>query len=226
VALAALALGMAVAVGAAAAPSPATNIAVVDLQAVQAQYQGAKVAIERFQTYAKKLYAPLNTMQTGLGLSDEEFAQYKKLVEQPVQDKDAIDKLAAKAKANVDEFQKLEDQSKNGAKLTDEQTARHDALKKMIYALYGQANEMNQQVEQTLGAEQQRFQELLNKLVDDAVAKVAKEQKFTLVVNRAIQSEKTTEKIILWNDASVDISRKVIDYLNANFKPEMLDAKN
>lgn len=202
-----------------------SGIGVVDLVVIQKDYKGAAEAYERFQKFQDDAYATFSPLQSGIGLTEADFAHYQSLIQQPAKDKDAIAKLETQAKANVDQFNTLDGKLKAGEKLSDADQATHDTLQKQCMAVYGQLQELQQKADEAIQAEAQRYQSILMAQIDATMEKVAKDQKLLVVISKNAQTDKGTETLVLWNDKSVDITDKVIATLNANFDAKIFDKK-
>ena len=194
-----------------------SGIGVVDLVAIQKDYKGTVEAYGRFQKFQEDAYATFSPLQSGIGLTEADFAIYQKLMQQPAKDKDAIAKLEQQAQDNVKQFNALDAKLKAGEKLSDADQASYDTLQKQCMAVYAQLQDMQQKAETSLQAEAQRYQDILMAQITATLEKVAKDQKLLMVMSKNVQTDKGTEQLILWNDKSIDVTEKVLTTLNANY---------
>lgn len=212
-----LMVGTAAGHAAAAAPAP-SGIGVVDLEAVSKSYVGYQKATERIKTFAAERKKIIDALQAGLGLTKDEYDEYKRLAGHTVRmNEQRIKELEAAAKKNVDEYQALRAKENQ----TAEEKARFELLEKQIKTVYATLSDDAKRINGEVEAEFARYQKLLTESVDKSVAKVAGDMKLAIVISKDVQSREGTERVVLWG--GTNITDDVVKDLNANFKEAMLD---
>lgn len=202
-----------------AAAAPSGGIGVVDLNVVTSNYIGAKTAYTRLQDYANNAYAQVDILQKGIGLSPNDWTLFKGLIRQPAPDTVKIKELEDRALANIDECRTLAKK----AEKSDAEKARFAELQGYIEPAGEEHDQMVAEIDNNCAKEQQWYQDCIASQLDLALSKIAQEQKLSVVVSKNVLSERGAEKIVLWNDKNVDITDKIVDYLNKNYKPALLD---
>lgn len=213
-----------------AATTPA--IGVVDYQTIYDKYDAVKPATEALQAYYKKVSQPLDAMREGIGLSADDMRTFQDLYRlgeknRTADQKKQFDDLSAKAKSNYGTYQALSEKKKGDNKLTDDESKKFTELSAQIDPVAQSYESQAQGIQDKVTAEKQRLQSILSKNIDDAVSKVAKQQKFNLILNKDVATAQgEMEKIVVWNDDNLDITDKVLTILNDDYKqhPTIFDA--
>ena len=199
------------------------TIGVVDYQTIYEKYAAVKPATQSLQNTYKSLTEPLDALREGIGLKTDDLKTFQDLhrlgtenrtKEQSTQ----FDALSHKAKENYSTYQVLTDRKK-ADKLTDDEKARLTELATDIDPVAASYEKQAQEMQDAITAEKQRLQKVLSDQIGETVAKVAKTQKLTLVLNKDIAAAQgETEKIVVWSDDSLDITDKVLTLLNDDYK--------
>lgn len=213
----------------------ALAVGVVDytkIFAPQGGYQAVGMANTLFTEFADVEYQPVLEMELGAGLADTDWQRFVTLSNMRLRgvlteaEKAEFELLKKKASELMTEFKALDTRMKKNEILTEPEKARYTILRADVDNAGNLLGQMDAAVRQKTADEGKRLEDTILLKINEGIAAVAKAQKLTLVLNRNVRVDgRTVEQVVLWNSDSLDITVKVINYLNANFKPDMFNAK-
>ena len=216
----------------------------------EAQQLGIGLSAEDFETYNKLLKQEAPEKAALKTLTDKSDANRKRFVELREKlrnslsraEKRDLDQLysqiinsssmaviddktgAAELKEFESDYAELEKKGK--AALSDAEQKEYDQLSVVIKKNQINLNKQDDEYRQKMDLERQRYQGIFADELNKAVAKVAKDQKLSIVVSKNVQTAQgSIEKFVLWSEDGVDITKKVVDVLNASFNSDMLKPK-
>jgi Skp family chaperone for outer membrane proteins len=199
------------------------SIGVVDYQTIYEKYDAVKPAQDQYMATYKTLSAPWEALHDGIGLAEDEMKTFQNLYRLGEKNRTAdqekqFQDLTKKAKDNYSLYAALSEKKK-GDKLSDEEAKKYADLFALIDPVIQSYDAQGQALQDVLTKEKQRLQTILSKQIDDSISKVAKTQKLSLILNKDVATAQGTfEKIVVWNDTSLDITDKVLTMLNDDFK--------
>jgi len=216
----------------------------------EAQQLGIGLSAEDYETYSKLLKQEAPEKAALKTLTDKSDANRKRFVELREKLRNALSRTekrdldqlysqiinsssmaviddktgAAELKEFESDYAELEKKGK--AALTDAEQKEYDQLSAVIKKNQIDLNKKDDEYRQKMDVERQRYQGIFAGELEKAVAKVAKDQKLSIVVSKNVQTAQgSIEKFVLWSEDGVDITKKVVDVLNESFKPDLLKAK-
>lgn len=202
----------------AAAAPPAPAIGVIDQDAISRDYFGFKDAMARMNKFVEERQSVYKDLQAGVGLTADDYKEYRARIGGATIDKKRIQELQAQAKKNMDEYQTLKAKEKD---LTDVEKTRMAQLEKDMGSVQDDINEQASQLNAEIQEESSRYRRVLTDLVDKALAKVGETKKLGIIVSKNIQSGESTERFVLWG--GLDITDDVVKLLNGAYKGSLLD---
>ena len=205
-------------------PSPASlTIGVVDHASLEKSYDAYKLAMQKLQDFKSKREEAIHRLEDGVGLSSEEFKEYRQQTASDVTvDKQRLKELQTKAKQNMDELQALDKKKTEGKDLTKDEQSRFDELKKCYDEGAGAVSEMYKKADEEIKGKEAAYLKKIDEEEGKAYSQVGKDKKLGLMLRKDIQvSEDSALKFVLYG--GTDITDDVLKALKENFKATMFD---
>jgi Skp family chaperone for outer membrane proteins len=199
--------------GGAALAAPSSSIGVIDLDAVARGYIGYEDAQARLTAFSNERQKLFFDYREGFGLSSEEFDEYQQLVKSGITTdrRTALKELSQK---NLTRYQELTDFQKE-RELTEEEQTELTKLEANGQDVAKKLNDHEKKLTGEIEVEYARITEIMTGFMDKAIAKVSGDKKLGIVLNKNVQMNDGTEKLVLWG--GTDITDDVIKKLNADF---------
>ena len=217
------------------ARAQAVAVGVVDytkIFAPQDGYQAVGMANKLFTDFADNEYKPVLELEKGAGLGKTDWDRYVTLSNMRLRgvltdaEKNEQEQLISNATKLMDEFKALDTRIKKAETLPEADMTRYNQLRADVDNASNLLGQMDASIRQKTADEGKRLEDVILLKINEGIAAIAKAQKLTLVLNRNVRVDgRTVEQVVLWNSDALDITKKVINYLNANFKSDMFNAK-
>lgn len=165
--------------------------------------------LDELNALAKKNEEAFNALMDKVkaNLSPEDQARMEQLRATPQYSQDTakeMDELVAKGKD----------------KLSDADKASLQAMEDNQGKVLATIGDIVDKLRTEMDAEKTRLIKVLTDQMDAAIAKVAKDQNISIVLNKNLTTQQGSQQLVLWG--GTDITEKVVKFMNDSFKPEIL----
>lgn|GEM_PF-2077326 len=138
------------------------------------------------------------------------------------EDSDRLNELQSAPQYTRDTGAEMDELIARGVeKLSDEDKTRFNEIKKNQNEVNGAVADLGEKLSTEIEDEKVRLIDLLTAQMQTAIEKVAKDNNLSIVLNRNLATQQGSQQLVLWG--GMDITDKVLEQMNATFKPESLE---
>jgi len=138
------------------------------------------------------------------------------------EDQKHMDELQSAPQYTPDAGAELDELIARGVeKLSAEDKARFTEMKGNQEEVSGAIGDIGEKLSTEIEDEKARLIDLLTAQMQTAIEKVAKDNNLSIVLNRNMATQQGSQQLVMWG--GTDITTKVIENMNATFKPESLE---